>query len=236
MRTLIFPARFRGPPDSANGGWACGSLAQFIDGPARVTLRSPLPLDTSMQVTEDGDGLRLQHGDTLLAEAQPVSDYQLDVPEPVSLEQAHDATKRFPWYHNHPYGECFVCGHARADKDSLRLAPGAVAGRDVAAAPWQVPADLCDDGVARTQVMWAALDCPSWFGFRAFDDRHGPVLLGRLTGHVLEPARVGEQCIVGGWHKRREGRKLFCGSVVWRADGTVLAAAQAIWIELKPKS
>ena len=33
--------RFRGPADSANGGYAAGLLASFLDGPAEVTLRLP---------------------------------------------------------------------------------------------------------------------------------------------------------------------------------------------------
>jgi hypothetical protein len=35
---LVIPARFNGPPRSANGGIACGAVARFVDGPAEVAL------------------------------------------------------------------------------------------------------------------------------------------------------------------------------------------------------
>ena len=46
-RSVIIPSRFNGPPDSGNGGYSCGVLAAFIDGPARVRLHVPPPLDKS---------------------------------------------------------------------------------------------------------------------------------------------------------------------------------------------
>ena len=39
---VTIPARYNGPPDSGNGGYSCGVLAAFIDGPARVRLHSPV--------------------------------------------------------------------------------------------------------------------------------------------------------------------------------------------------
>lgn len=35
--------RFKGPPTSANGGYVCGLLSQFVDGPA-VSVRLRLPV------------------------------------------------------------------------------------------------------------------------------------------------------------------------------------------------
>ena len=42
-------ATYNGPPKSGNGGYSCGVLGQFFDGPAEVMLRVPPPLDTEMQ-------------------------------------------------------------------------------------------------------------------------------------------------------------------------------------------
>ena len=235
MAILTIPSRFCGPPDSANGGWACGILARVIDGPARVTLRHPPPLDSQLQVVEDTDGARLVQGDTLLAEAEPVTTLDLAVPEPVSWAQAEAAVAGYPWYRGHPFPNCFVCGPAR-DSDGLRLFPGAVEGRQVAASPWRIPADLCADNTARTELVWAALDCPSWFGFRVFDANHGPALLGRLTAEIAEHPRAGDRCVVGGWNIRRDRRKIVCGSAVWSEDGALLAVAEAVWIELRAKT
>lgn len=185
-------------------------------------------------------------GETLIAEAEAVDPPEFQLPPAVSWERAERATASYPWRDNHPYAHCFVCGPARTD-DGLRLFPGPVesdAGAAhavrVAATPWIVPGDLCEPGVdnvarARTELLWAALDCPSWFGFRAFDDHHGFVLLGRLTAQVIEHPQASERCVVGGWLQRRDGRKILCGSAIWRADGSLLAAADAVWIELRDK-
>ena len=44
--SFSFAARFNGPADSGNGGYCAGVIAGFVDGPAEVSLRAPVPLDT----------------------------------------------------------------------------------------------------------------------------------------------------------------------------------------------
>ena len=50
MDEVVIARRFCGPPTSANGGYACGLVAGLLDGRARVTLRSPPPLDRPLQI------------------------------------------------------------------------------------------------------------------------------------------------------------------------------------------
>ena len=53
QESIIIPARFRGPPESGNGGYVAGVVAeQFLKATRRpadtaieVTLRAPTPLD-----------------------------------------------------------------------------------------------------------------------------------------------------------------------------------------------
>jgi hypothetical protein len=47
MQTITIARRFRGPPNSGNGGYVCGMLARYITGAAEVTLRAPPPLETT---------------------------------------------------------------------------------------------------------------------------------------------------------------------------------------------
>ena len=42
--SLIVERRFCGPLDSGNGGYVCGPIAGFVEGPAEVALRLPQPL------------------------------------------------------------------------------------------------------------------------------------------------------------------------------------------------
>jgi hypothetical protein len=54
--SLVIMSRFCGPPDSGNGGYVCGLIAGYLDGPAEVTLRKPPPLETPLNLEPDGDG------------------------------------------------------------------------------------------------------------------------------------------------------------------------------------
>jgi hypothetical protein len=41
---LTLGGRFSGPPATANGGYACGTIAELLGGDVEVTLRRPPPL------------------------------------------------------------------------------------------------------------------------------------------------------------------------------------------------
>lgn len=238
---MIIPARFNGPPQSANGGFACGTLASAMlsggDGRGvaiEVTLRSPPPLEREMRVdrvaTDGAELVRALDGEKLVAEARRV-ELAVDVPRAPTLEEAREASARFPARERHPYPTCFVCGPRRARGDGLRVHPGAVEGRTIAAAELELDASLPNEGgVVRPEIVWAALDCPSWFGFRCFDDFDGNVLLGRLTARIEGRPRVGDRCIATGWALGRDGRKIRCASTLFTAEGEVLASAEALWI------
>src|SRR5215831_6195452 len=81
--SLVIPSRFCGPAGSGNGGYACGRIAAYADGPVTVTLRRPPPLATPMAVGRDGEGsVSVHHGSTLIAEAAPSPDSPaLEVPD-----------------------------------------------------------------------------------------------------------------------------------------------------------
>ena len=91
--SLVIASRFCGPPDSGNGGYVCGLIAGYLDGPAEVTLRKPPPLETPLTVERDGDGsVRVRDGHTLIAEATRSPDGPaLQLPDPVSVQQARSA-------------------------------------------------------------------------------------------------------------------------------------------------
>jgi hypothetical protein len=222
MTEVVIAERFRGPPTTANGGYACGLLAQFIEGPAEVTLRSPPPLERPLHV----DGNTLLDGDEVVAQAKPAAG-GFDVPPPVSVEEARAATEHYEWMHDHPYPTCFVCGPEREEGDGLRIFASPVAGRDVYAAPWTPDPDL-----AGAEFTWAALDCPSGLVTNTFDVARR-VLLGRLTADIHGTPQPGEEHVLTAWPISRDGRKLHTGSALFTADGELLAAANAVWIEVQ---
>jgi hypothetical protein len=225
--------RFRGPPDSGNGGYVCGLLAEQLPGAAEVTLRAPPPLSTPLALAAAGPGYVLAHDGKPVAEARSV-ELALELPEGASFADAARASLGYPGFVRHPYPSCFVCGPQRAQGDGLGLYPGPLEGRRVVAAPWAPARDLCDqDGRVGARFVWSALDCPSWFGYAAFAEQELPILLGRLTAEVKARPRADEPCVVLGWSLGRQGRRIECASALLGGDGQFLAWARAVWIEVK---
>jgi hypothetical protein len=236
---IIIGTRFCGPPDSGNGGYACGLVAARVDGPAEVTLRLPPPLETALRVERAGDGLvRVLDGDAVVAEGMPRSEeLGLDVPDPVSVADAERAATTSELHEHpeeHPFPTCFVCGPMRAPDDGLRILVGPVAGREVAAAAWTPAADLAGrDGAVRPEFVWAALDCSGGVGSWLADPIGGnPFVLGRMTVTISRPVHVGAPHAVVGWRAGHEGRKVTAGSAMFTASGELVALARATWIQL----
>jgi len=231
----IIARRFHGPPDSANGGYACGVVAAAIDGPAEVTLRAPPPLDRPLELVAAPSGLViLRDGDAVVAEGRPTT-VEIDIVAPVDLAQATEAARAYPGFARHPFPSCFVCGPDRVEGDGLRIFPGPVAGRTVAAAPWTPhPSIAGADGRVRAECLWAALDCPSYFGAEVASPVRMPALLGRLAARIERAPRVGEPCVAVGWLLERDGRKLHAASAIFAGDGELLGVARATWIEPRP--
>lgn len=238
--TVVIGHRFRGPPDSGNGGYSSGLIAAHLDAPAEVTLRRPPPLETPLRVERaSGDAVRVLDGDVLVAEAVTRrDDLGVDIPEPVPVETAAVAAQEaFFAQHpeEHPFPGCFVCGPHRDHGDGMRILVGPVAGRGFSAAAWTPAADLAGDGGAvRGEFVWAALDCPSGIGAFGEDlDAQSPYVLGRLAVEPRGPVRVGEEHVVLGWRIDTAGRKLTSGSAIYTGDGDLCGLARATWISLK---
>jgi hypothetical protein len=232
---VVIDRRFRGPPESGNGGYTCGVLARRLDSPAvEVTLRLPPPLERKL--TLDGgeeERLELRDGDVLVAEGTALDALDLEPPEPVSLADASAARESSPLHSHHPWPMCFVCGPDRGQRDGLRVICGPVEGREVVASPWEIDDSLPveGNGVA-PEMVWSALDCPSGHAAMLAD---APVVaaLGRLSARIDSLPRPGETYVAIGWPIERDGRKHHTGSAIFAADGDLLACARAVWIELK---
>src|SRR5438552_3801632 len=143
---VIDPA-YRGPDESANGGYTCGRIAAIAGEPVEVTLRRPPPLAVPLRIAER----RVFDGDVVVAEFEPAV-VELDVPPAPRWEEAVEAQRPdvdslFP--------HCFVCGVRRAPDEGLHIHPGPVGGGPVVAAPWVPRLDTVGP-----EFVWCALDCP----------------------------------------------------------------------------
>ena len=234
-QVLTIDRRFNGPPDSANGGYLSGRLAALLgEGllaaePVAVTLRKPPPLAVPMTVVEGSPGVRLERGDSLIAEAA-TADLTGSAVEPVDPGRAAAAARNHRGVAKHPFPTCFVCGPARPARDGLGLQPGLLSDRaDTTAAVWRPDASLADGDRVRPEFVWAALDCP---GGWTVDLVGRPMVLGRMTAQVPAVPEVGEPCVVVGRLTGRDGRKAFTTTTGYGADGRVLGQADAVWIAI----
>jgi hypothetical protein len=224
---VVFGTRFAGAtPGYANGGVIAGTLVQILGAGAaavEVRLARPVPLGTPLDVVTEGDQTRLCLEGEVHVSAQVTAD-ALPEPAPVSTAETRD-TVEVVSVANHPAPGCFVCGPGLPG--GLDLQPGRVAGRALVATTWTPPPDLAEpDGTLPPAIVWAALDCPSWYG--AAEGK--PALLGTVRGRQIRPLRAGAEVVVSGWSEGADGRKTFAGSAIHATDGEPIAVAASIWI------
>jgi hypothetical protein len=232
--TLTIPRRCNGPPDSANGGYTCGLVAERLGGAAEVTLRAPPPLGRPLELRTDGDAARLLDGEMLIAEGRP-GDPDLEPPPPPSLAEAESASERGRelWARDHPFPTCVTCGPERQPGNGLRIFPGELPDGGVFAAPWTPDSSLVEeDGAVPTPWVWAALDCPSSAPV-VMGEWRAPCVLARLTARIHGPVGGGEPCLIVSWLLGREGRKHHSASALHTAGGELRGLARALWIELR---
>ena len=232
--TLSVPSRFNGPLESGNGGYCSAAVASFVEGPAEVTLRSPIPLDTSLEVRRENGTVLVLDGETLIAEAAPMPQLELEVPEPVSVQEARAAEARYRGPTEGLFSHCFVCGPAR--EDALGIFAGDVAGRELVASSWTPPPWTADDaGRVRPEFIWAVMDCPTFFA--VYRDGELPLsFLGRMAARIDGAVSPGEEHVVIAWPISADGRKRHAGAAILSADGDVLAVARALMIEPRESS
>jgi hypothetical protein len=173
--------------------------------------------------------VRVLGGETLVADASPVNDLDLDVPAPVSVEEARLASERYRGSSEDVFSRCFVCGRAR--QDAFGVFAGAVDGRRVVASPWTPPPWTADEaGTVLPEFVWAVLDCPTYFA-TYIGEETVPAVLARLAARIDAPVMAGAEHVVIAWPIETDGRKRHAGSAVLSGSGDVLAAGRALMIE-----
>ncbi|NKI27970.1 hypothetical protein HCG49_15520 [Arenibacter sp. 6A1] len=227
---LTIEPRFCGPINSGNGGYVCGLLSNYVDYTAEVTLRQPPPLNTEMDVVVEENELRLMlSNETIASVTSGTIDFE--APQAPDFHMAVEASKNYLGFKDHPYPYCFVCGPNRNSPDALCIFPGKSSNDSIIAAPWEPDKLLADtDGNVKNEFVWAALDCPG--GIVVLEESK-MILLGRMTAKIKFKIQVGEKCVVIGWLKRQEGRKLYSGTAIYTESKGLCAVANAIWIDTK---
>jgi hypothetical protein len=226
---LRIPAGFNGPRESGNGGYSAGAVAAFVGEPAEVSLRSPVPLDRELEVVRDADGsVRVLDGETLVCEGRGLDRLELEIPEPVSVNEARRAMAGYRGVADGEFSHCFVCGRAR--DDSFKVFAGEIEGRKLVASTWIPPTWAEGDArQVRRELVWGVLDCPTYFATHMEGDL-STAMLARISGEVVAPVEIGAEHVVVAWPIEADGRKLHAGSALFSAEGELLAAARALMI------
>jgi hypothetical protein len=228
---ILIESRFQGPPESGNGGYVCGLLAQHLGGvSAAVRLRIPPPLDKALQVRRTETGIALFDDATLVAEAR-AADVTLALPDPPSFEEAEAASQRYRGFRAHWFPGCFVCGPDRHVGDGLRIFPGPVDDGGLVACTWVPDSSLASPtGRIAPEFLWAALDCPGAFSFP--EPPQGVLLLGELRVDLLGDVQVGERCVLVAWEHDHRGRKHHTSTALFGETGACLGIGLATWFEV----
>lgn len=229
-KTILIDQHYCGPPNSGNGGYVCGKLAQYIEGVAEVSLRKPPPLNTSLYVQRTAQGVQLLKGEELIAEAKS-AELEMEIPTPPSYEEAVLFSQSYRGFDKHFFPACFVCGPERTEDDGLRIFAGPSPDRKMVSAPWRVSKQLFDanDQLPR-EYYWAALDCPG--AYAMMETTPKMMVLGRLTAKIIAPIAPEEKLVVIGWPMGASGRKHYAGTALFGKKQELKAYAKAVWIEI----
>lgn len=236
----VLSQRFCGPPKTGNGGFTAGILAEAVGASAaEIRLLSPTPVETSIVIeSEKGQkGSIYDDSKKVLATLQSISDE--DFPEyklPIvpDLDETKKISAFYPGFTTHPFPTCFVCGPKRELNDGMRIFVGA--------APKQVGFDnlmvghwlpdetvVSEDDTVRDAAIWGALDCPG--GFSAVLDKPKLIVLSKIRGKIIKPAKIGDDYTVMSWRLQKMSRAFKVMTAIFRSDTKELfAIAESLWL------
>ena len=229
---VVVGRRFNGPPESAQGGYACGRFAvaarQWL-GPEQVvvTLHEPPPLDVAMVPESSRGRVHFWDRDRLIASVAR-SHSPIAAPDFASPSRAAIAEDEYVAAARHPFAGCFVCGPGRLD--GLGLAPGLLA-PGMTGCRWVPEASLGSgpDGLVPSEFAWAALDCP---GGWTVDLAAAPMVLSRFSAEIVEAPVAGSEYVVVGRCDTYDSQTLATTTALYRGDGLLTAKAVARWAAL----
>lgn len=224
---IVIPRRFQGIQGMAQGGHLAGLVSQTVGYEITVRFRRPCPLETPLELASDGDGHMLRHGDTTILEASATHDPVPSVPPPVTTEEAEEGRR---WAESQAFAQnirtCFSCGDS---SHSLRVHAGLIDGSELAASPFSYPEWMAPDGAVEPRFVWAPIDCAA--GWRvSLGPNSRPAVTGGLRVAITELPRPGEPLIAVASADDWTGRTRSARSAIYRENGSLVAAADSIWV------
>ena len=118
MPSIVIDERFRGPPNSGNGGYVCGLLAKHVvGGSAEITLRVPPPLGQPLEIVAGAEGaVDLRAGEKVIAVGRPAHVEVSEIPT-ASYSEAEEARGAVCQAKGGVPAECKSAGSGRDRRD-----------------------------------------------------------------------------------------------------------------------
>ena len=238
--TFELASRYCGPPQSGNGGYFCGRIADHFGGPVAIRLKAPPPLEVPLVIEREDTRAKVLHGTQVIAEVSSKGTAPAPVAYlPLSEVQTISAQGLIASKINHPFPTCFVCGPDRKHQDGMRIFTGPNQEKTLYAAHWS--ADLCwstDSKHIDHRFIWAAMDCPS--SGPAFATALEPqstiaYVLGTLEVHIERPVPAGRDYVVTSVLDEDTGKLYRTRVSLYGEDGVHYASGRAVWVQV-PRS
>lgn len=232
--------RFCGPPQSSNGGYFCGMVAEHFSTPVAIRLKAPPPLNVPLTLEPDGDRTRIRDDRQDIGIALQAG----EPPEPspfMSLDQARLISEqgRVDASINHPFPSCFVCGPNRDRADGMRVFTGPNADETLYAAHWFAEAAWASNGkTIDARYIWSAMDCPSSgpaFATVLDPESTKAYVLGTLEVHIEKDVPVGQDYVITCSLDEDTGKVYKTRVSLYGHQGTHYATGRAVWVQV-PRS
>ena len=215
------------------GGYTCHQFVEAIGEPVTVALRSPIPLETDLDVVHtDGLWHLVDPADpaTVILEATRWEPNYATT-EPVSIDAAGEARENFLMApEDHPAPHCLSCG--TGDR-SLRVHAGPL-GDGRFATPLRIPEWSLIDGNVDVSLLWMAVDCSCGWYISNSSAAQARAVTVQFAVDVIAPIEPEKDYALVAWHGDYapgwDGRKRGAAAVVFDDAGNLIARSRSFWV------
>ena len=223
----------QGQTGMGQGGFTCHQFVEAIGEPVTVALRSPIPLETGLDVVHLDDCWHLvdpSDPGTVILEA---TRWDVDYPSTnaVTIEEAAVAREAFPLTADtHPAPHCMSCG---LGEHSLHVHAGPL-GDGRWATPFRLPNWSLIDGEVDMSLLWMAMDCSCGWYISHSGPEHRQAVTVQFAVDVHHQITPETNYALVAWHgdyaPTWDGRKRGAAAALFDPSGTCVASTRSFWL------
>lgn len=234
MTTITVAEYFQGQTGTGQGGYTAQRFVHAIGKPLTVAFRSPIPLDTELEIVERDDRWLLVDPAAPTAAILEGTEWTPTFASTTAVSLAHAQAARTRFLHTeatHPAPLCWSCGLMPS---SMRVHAGPL-GDGRWATPWQAPGwAIGDDGSIDPASVWASIDCASGWYIGGLDSR--PSVTVQFAVEITATLVADQEYSLVAWNgdyaAEWDGRKRGACAELFDAAGTSVARARSFWLSV----